>query len=285
MGSSQRIEAIRDVDGIHHGVKVGVNALNLLRPAGALGRRGALVFNNSFPQKGARHGARHLLAFASPLAFVCQKVEQPILLDWAAKRSAERVPKQARPDVRLAVLQFRVLIEIVVGYEVGRAVVLICRAMQLVGAALGQQLHLRAGRAPLVGACIGGGYAELFHGIQGGSQRARKGIALQLVVVVDAIQRDVGLVASRAVYGAATAVLVQIHLIPVSDSNHARLQTQNGGGVASLKRQRGDLRLVEGVADGGVGGIDGLHCRRHFHRGRHAGHLQYKIAGRWSSYQ
>ena len=86
------------------------------------------------------------------------------------------------------------------------AVVLVERAVQFVGAALGHQRHLRAGGAAAVGVGVHGGDAELLHRIRGHAQDAGEGVAVHLVVDVHAVQRDVGLVALAAVDRAVAVV-------------------------------------------------------------------------------
>src|SRR5208283_4975512 len=107
------------------------------------------------------------------------------------------------PGAQLGVLQ-----EPVVGLAGAVAVELIEGAVKLVGAAFGDQGDLGSGGTSLAGAVVGGGHAELIHRKLRGRQNAIEGVAGELVVVADAIEGDVVLVAALAVHHAGARVVV-----------------------------------------------------------------------------
>ena len=90
-----------------------------------------------------RNGAGNLSAFSLSAALVVGKEEKFVLDDRTAKVYAEDVPDQLAGAVRELGVQLRLLIEEVVGDRVRGAVVLISRAMELVGSGLGDQADLR----------------------------------------------------------------------------------------------------------------------------------------------
>src|SRR5262245_772449 len=101
--------------------------------------------------------------------------------------------------------QLRVLVKVVVGNGVGGAIVLVGGAVKIIAAALGLQLYLRAGRTAHIRARIGCRHTKLFDGIEGCAQRALKRRAQRLIVVVDAIERQVRLIAASAVHRSSAA--------------------------------------------------------------------------------
>ena len=111
---------------------------------------------------------------------------------------------------------------------------------------------------PGIGIAIASGDAEFFDGVLGLAQHAGEGVSVHLVVVVDAVEGDVALVGAAAVDRAAAAVIV----MQSGQVEHAGLQGKQVGHVAGLAGQRLDLRIVRGVAERGVGGIEGLGVAR-----------------------
>ena len=114
--------------------------------------------------------------------------------------------------------------------------------MELIGAALGDQRDLGAGGAAFIGVAVGGGDAELLDRIDGHVENAGHGGAAVLVDDVGAIEGDVALVALTAVD---VAALID-----------ARLERQERGDVSRVGRQFHDLVALNGVAEGGIDGID-----------------------------
>src|SRR5208282_5831831 len=98
------------------------------------------------------------------------------------------------------------LIEPVVGLADVGTIEFVGAAVPAVGSALGDQLHLGAGRSPRIRVGVRGGHAKLFDRVQGGTHRSLESKAVALVVIVDAVERDVGLVAASAVGGSGTRV-------------------------------------------------------------------------------
>src|ERR1700694_6072584 len=103
--------------------------------------------------------------------------------------------------------QFRRFVEPVIGLADSAAVVFVGRTVKAVGPALGHQRYLRSRRAAFVGVAVAGGHAEFLQRVERGPQGTLKGDAQQLIVVVQPIERNVGLVAARAADRAATTVV------------------------------------------------------------------------------
>ena len=104
------------------------------------------------------------------------------------------------------------LVEPVVGNGEGGTVVLVGRAVELVGSGLGDHADLGARGAAGVGVGVAGDHAELFDGILGCAKNTGEGKAVDLIVVVDAVDGDVALVGAAAVDGAAAAVAAVLRL-------------------------------------------------------------------------
>ena len=75
----------------------------------------------------------------------------------------------------------------------------------------------------MVRARVCGGHAEFLDGIKRGAQSTRKGKAFQLVVVINAVERNVGLVAAGPIDGATPAILIQVHHAAISYCDNAGL--------------------------------------------------------------
>ena len=118
--------------------------------------------------------------------------------------------------------------------------------MELVGAALGHQIDLRAGGAALVGVCETGDYAEFLYRVQGFAQNASKGIAAGLVIVVRAVDGHISLVGAYPVHRARAAVAVLVDVM--AQIEDAGLQAQQVRDIAVLHRQRLDGGVVDGAA-------------------------------------
>src|SRR5882762_2356984 len=84
--------------------------------------------------------------------------------------------------------------------------------MEIVGAALGHQGHLCAGGASHVSVATVGGHAEFLQGIERSPQGSAESIAAELIVVVETVPGDVGLIAAPAGHSAAAAVIGLIDL-------------------------------------------------------------------------
>ena len=102
------------------------------------------------------------------------------------------------------------IVEEAVGGGFGAAAIFVQRAVKLVGAGLGHQRDVGARAAAGAGVAVGGGGAELFHGIEGDAQHAGEGRARVLIVHVGAVQRDVGLIGLAAVDRAAARIEILV---------------------------------------------------------------------------
>ena len=66
---------------------------------------------------------------------------------------------------------------------------------------------------PADGVVVAGGDAKFLQGVESGAHCTLKCVAVQLVVVVEAVERDVGLVAARTVDGTAAAVVILVDVV------------------------------------------------------------------------
>ena len=108
-----------------------------------------------------------------------------------------------------------------------------------------------------------------------------------MVVVVDAIQRDIGLIAASAVGSAGASV---DHIVDGRAGGRigvgdASLQTKNLDRVAAFKRKFHDLLGLECISHGGVGSVYTGSFARHFHCDRLPLHLHGEIHGRGNTDQ
>jgi hypothetical protein len=71
--------------------------------------------------------------------------------------------------------------------------------MEGIGTALGDQRDLASGGASLVGVTANGGYAKLLDGVECGANSTLESRAASLLVIVNAIESDVGLVATATI--------------------------------------------------------------------------------------
>src|SRR5579863_666479 len=100
------------------------------------------------------------------------------------------------------------------------------RTVEAIGAALRHKVDLRSGRTAGSSVVVAGGHAEFLQGVERGAHGAFERVPLQLVVVVETIECDVGLVASRPVDRTAAAVIVLLGIGCLSDINDSGLETQ-----------------------------------------------------------
>jgi hypothetical protein len=110
--------------------------------------------------------------------------------------------------------------------------------MKGVGAALGDQRDLTSGGATLVGIVACGRDAKLLDGIESGANGAFEGGAANLVVVVDTIESDVGLIAAATIQGAVARINVVVDL--VSDKGDAWLQAED---PAASRPSKGSAKI------------------------------------------
>ena len=139
---------------------------------------------------------------------------------------------------------------------------------------------MRPGRTAGIGIGIASGYAKFLQGVQGGAQGAFECRPLCLIVVVNAIQGDVGLVAAGSAHRPSAAVETLVNFF--AHENHSGLQAKNARRIAAFERQRLYTRGGDGVADGGILGVDkryftadlnrcsGLHLQRDVQSGGRA---------------
>src|ERR1700720_3788163 len=97
----------------------------------------ALVLNHAVAEGRARNRMARLQTLPRTLPFIGQKEESAIFFDGPAKTAPERIAQKARRNVGLAILQFSLLVEVIIGHHICRPVVLISRSVPIVSAALG----------------------------------------------------------------------------------------------------------------------------------------------------
>ena len=179
-------------------------------------------------------GDRRGCCFAHALNAVKEKCL--VFDDGAAQRSAKGVADQRRN--RHTVL----VVEPVIGSEQRAAVKLEERAMPVVGAGLADQVDLGCGAAALVRIGIDRFNTKLRDGLCIQSQHVPAEGVRFCVVNIDAVQRNVGLVAARAGN--------------VAFFRHGRLQCEQVLHVAVVQGQFENLLVLDVVAQGCVLGIN-----------------------------
>ena len=139
-----------------------------------------------------------------------------------------------------------ILEEPVVGGGESGTMILVHGPMEVVGATLGHQYHLGPRSSAFVGISAGGRHSEFLERVQSRPQGALKCKPLDWIIVVHAVNRDVGLITASTGHRAAAAVFSLRHrLIVVSRVSHAWLQTENSSRVSAFKREALDLDGVE----------------------------------------
>ena len=180
---------------------------HLCRRKGVHGARGVLVLEIACSVGSSRDFLSHRGAFMCALPFVVEEVEEVVLEDGTADGTAKRVAAELRRFVGLAVAELRTLVEPVVSREVAVAEVLVGAAMQIVGAGLRDQCHLRAGGSARVGVRACCRYPELLSGVLRRTKHTREGIPERLVIVVQSVKRHIALVGTGTGHRAESAVL------------------------------------------------------------------------------
>ncbi len=144
--------------------------------------------------------------------------------------------------------------------------------MKIIGSALGNERHLRTGRAALVGIVVRCCYAKLLYGVQRHRQNGLEGVTAG-VIYRHSIQGDVALVAARAVDGPISRVNVGVDIGTVAGIEHASLETEQVGHVAPFHWKLFYLVLVECVAKRSIRRIQCDCLRRDFNRFTSGAHL------------
>ena len=138
--------------------------------------------------------------------------------------------------------------------------------MEFVGSRLGDHTDLGPGRASLIGIGESGSHTEFFHRVLGFTQHAGKGVAVDLIVVVQAVQGDIALVGPSSVDGAAAGIVLQRWIAGpagiLAKIEHPRLQGEQIGNVAALAGQCLDEGIVHGLTQRGIGGVECLRLPR-----------------------
>lgn len=135
------------------------------------------------------------------------------------------------------------LVEEIVGYGEGGTVVPVNRAVELIGTGFSDEADLRAGGASGIGVRETGNDAKLPDRILCLAKDTSEGEAINLTIVVYAIQRDVALIGTATVDGATTAVL-HGRIAGRRQIEDARLEGENIGHITRLTGERLDGRVV-----------------------------------------
>ena len=114
--------------------------------------------------------------------------------------------------------------------------VFIQRTVEIVGATLRDERNLRARRTALVRIVAGGRHSEFLHGIDGNWQYRSECVAVHLIVRVHAVQRQVALVAARAVHRSAAGVHIPVDIASIAGVDNSGLQRQKLGYASSFER-------------------------------------------------
>jgi len=125
---------------------------------------GPNVVHDALPHVHRGNGTYYLAVLAVLPSFPIAEQEQPVLDDRAARGRTVDVADQLRTRrLAAAVGSQRTVKEEIVGRGGCIAVIPVQGAVQVVGAALGQHHHLRAGRPAAVGVGVQGRDAEFLH--------------------------------------------------------------------------------------------------------------------------
>src|SRR6266704_7065391 len=144
----------------------------------------------------------------------------------------------------------------VVGSAKRRAMVFVSRTMKAVRSAFRHQADLRARRPSRIRIGVAGGDPELLQRVQSRTDGAGKGYTLQLVVIVDTVERHTSLVAASAIHRAASAVNLGVCLasnsVGTPCEHHPGLEAENADRIAALKGKRVDLVCAKRVTQRGI---------------------------------
>ena len=157
--------------------------------------------------EGGWNDLSYLSALRLTSALVVGEEEELVLEDGAAEVAAEDVANEFARSVGFAAGELCLFVEEVIGYRECRTMILISSTVEAIGARLGDETNLRAGGASGFSVGIARGDAELFDRILSQTEDASEGEAVDLIVVVDAIESKVALVGTFPVDCAAAAIL------------------------------------------------------------------------------
>src|SRR5260370_14096776 len=174
---------------------------------------------------------------------VVEEEKDTILEDRTAEGSAVLVANQRRTRDAGAVA------EPIVGLGEGVSIVLVGRAVELIGAAFGDDGDLTTAGAAEIGAQSGDGGTELLNRIERNGENGVKAVGALVVINVHAIQQDVVLIGTGAQ--------------DLAGRRYTGLDAKERYDVARLQRDLFYLSLVERAADGGVLRVDGSGFRHH----------------------
>src|SRR6266702_3904106 len=155
--------------------------------------------------------------------------------------------------------------------------------MPRVGAASGDEGYLSTRARSFFGVVICGGDAKFLDGVLSDRQDGGEGVTAVLVVDVDTVEGNVALIATSAIDGAVTGVLILVSIErgaeSISGKSYPCLQAEEFRNVAAVERQLLDLRFREGSSQGGVHQIQRWSFRSDGNRFRGAADLELQVRG------
>ena len=262
-------------DGENRGVRPDAQGIDLLHLAGSesvdfdrvarcasAGRIVAGAKGECARAKGVGGNGADLRNAAGVLAlFVVEEIKDAVGDDLSPDTCAELIA-----DQRLA-RNVGVIVEPGVGGEESVAVVFVERPMELIGAALGDESDLTAGRAAQVRALAGDRDAEFLDRVERNRQdRVKPGVGIDAVGVGTLISAETGGGGLRDKAGVLVVVdvgaierdvvLIAAGAQDFTAGGDTRLQAEQLHDITRLQRELADLGLAEGIADAGVCGID-----------------------------
>src|SRR3954468_3702375 len=173
-------------------------------------------------------GARDLLRLSFASALVRSEEKHAVFYDGPAHCATEGVANVLGRYIRQPRGGLRLFVEPIVRRGEGGPVVLIKRAVKTIVTALGQHHDLRAGGASGVSVGVGGGDAEFLDRVERRTQHALESESSELLVVIDAVDGEVRLVAARPSDASGATVERGIDTRTRAGEGYARLQAEDG---------------------------------------------------------
>ena len=190
---------------------------------GAVGVCLAEVLNDAIAHGRRGNGAQGADRLGIAVAFVIEEEKETVFENGAANGAPKNIAIELVGLIGLVTGELGRLDEIVVGAEKRVAIVLVDGAVEIIGAALGDQSNLSSGSRTFVGAIVGRGYAKLLNRIKRDGENRGEGMRA-FVVHRDPIEGDVALIAVGTIDRAAAGVYILVDVGPVARIDDARLE-------------------------------------------------------------
>jgi hypothetical protein len=202
-----------------------------------------------FPHNGGchfgkrRYGPGFLGAFGNAAPLIVGEEEKLVFEDGTTNVATEDVADELAGAIGQATAEFGLLIEIVVGDSESGTVVPIGGTMEVVCPGLGDEADLCAGGMSGLGVGHASGDAKLLDRVLGLAKNAGEGETVDLIVIVDTIDRDVALIGTTTIDCATTAILLG-GIARWRQINDSGLEREDVWHVARLAGERLDSRVV-----------------------------------------